>query len=83
MILDSRDRGGLRMFSDEFTLEGLKKRLLVDTSAREDPEEVCAIYALCFKQFSPGFGMWDPAEYAKLGDKGCAEYSPDSFMDIK
>ncbi|HEY3445625.1 MAG TPA: carboxylesterase family protein [Myxococcales bacterium] len=83
MVLDSRQRGGLRMLSEEVTLAGLKKRLLVDSTVREDPEEICAIYALSFKQFGSDGGMWNPDEYAKLGDKGCTEYPADGFMELK
>ncbi|MGC4113876.1 MAG: carboxylesterase family protein [Myxococcales bacterium] len=80
MLLNTRQNGGLRMTTEEVTLAAIKQRLLVDSTVREDPEEICAIYALSFKQFGKPAGLWDADEYAKLGDQGCAKYDPDGFM---
>lgn len=73
LILDTQEGGGVRMMADEVTATSVKERMLADSF--DDQRLHCEAYALTFGSN----GQFDKKEYATLGDKGCRQYSPDSF----
>jgi para-nitrobenzyl esterase len=64
---------GIHMSSEVITLDGLKQRLLADTSIT-DQKEYCSLYAQLFRD-----AAFVHDEYVKLGKGGCAEYDPETF----
>ncbi len=72
IILDTAPPG-IRMSSDLITIDGLKQRLIADTTIT-DQRERCELYAQTFR------GDWfDKDQYLHLGKEGCAAYDPESF----
>ncbi len=71
IVFDTPADGGVRMSLEELTLDGMKARLLADESF-SDQRERCDTYARLFR----GSDVWDDAEYATLGDGGCADLPP-------
>ncbi len=64
---------GIRMSPDLITLDGLKQRLLADTSIT-DQVELCRTYAQLFRD-----AAFDIDQYQHLGKEGCARFDPTSF----
>jgi para-nitrobenzyl esterase len=74
MVFDTPEDQGIRMVSEDITLEDIKARFLADESF-ETPEDYCRMYVELFR-FSP---LWDQAEYDGLGKEGCKEFDPVKF----
>ena len=74
IVFDTAEDKGIRMVSDDITLEDIKARLMADEGF-ENQEDYCRMYAELFRLSS----LWDQAEYENLGEKGCREFDPAVF----
>ena len=74
IVFDTQEDGGIRMVSDELTLQDLKDRLLADKSF-DNQEDYCRTYVQLFG-LSP---LWNQEEYENLGEQGCKEFDPKKF----
>ncbi|MBU4052917.1 MAG: carboxylesterase family protein [Proteobacteria bacterium] len=74
IVFDTSEDQGIRMVSEEITLEDIKARLMADERF-ETQEEYCRTYVELFR-LSP---LWDKAEYESLGKEGCSGFDPALF----
>jgi para-nitrobenzyl esterase len=74
MLLDADNRGGIRPLAESLTLTGLKQAMLTDPAVSGNPQALCELWRAVFYRnlFSPW--LFDAAEYANLGEQGCAAY---------
>ena len=65
ILLDSDNDAGIRMSSEEWTLEKVKAEFMREEFSSQ--ENLCDTYRRTFS----GTPAWDAREYAELGDEGC------------
>ena len=74
IVFDTQEDKGIRMVSDDLTLQSIKARFMADTSF-ETQEDYCRMYVQLFNN-TP---VWNKEEYENLGSSGCKEIDPKQF----
>jgi para-nitrobenzyl esterase len=74
MLIDAPNRGGVRQGNEALTVAQLKQELRGDPALKDDQATLCQTYARLFYWGLFETGMFDPQEYATLGQGGCGAY---------
>lgn len=80
LLLDADNRGGIRPLAQQLTLAGLKQAMLTDPEVSGDQAALCQLCRAVFYRNLFGAWLFDPAEYAHLGEQGCAAHPVDPVL---